>query len=84
MTHRPHEPRSIPLATQTIELKRVRTAAEDLLGELLDARLGSERRLADLGRPDAIKLMTGRSALDRAVDSTRRMIHQLDALTRDA
>ncbi|MEO0513455.1 MAG: hypothetical protein AAF108_11260 [Planctomycetota bacterium] len=51
-----------------------RARAQKLLDELIDARAASESRLADLNRTDILKRVTGRSAMDTAIESTRRMI----------
>lgn len=62
-------------------ISRSRTArqqAEHLLKGLLEAKSASERRLADLRLTDHLKHVTGRSSLDNAIASTRRMIETLD------
>lgn len=60
----------------------VRREAAAVLGRLLTDREHSERRLAERGVRDAIKMATGRSALERAIDATREMVVHLDALIR--
>jgi len=49
-----------------------------LLRGLLTARERSEQFLQEAKRPDAIKSVTGRSAMDNAIASTRRMIDTLN------
>lgn len=72
---------------QTEALHRARSArraADALLADLIRSRDGSERRLAESGRPDPMKQHTGASALDRAIASTVAMIDALDeVLERD-
>ena len=54
-----------------------RNDAEALLQSLLRAKDESERRMRELKQSDAMKQVTGRSSLDNAIDSTRRMIDTL-------
>lgn len=58
--------------------RAARQQAESLLKGLLEAKAVSERRLADLRLTDHLKHVTGRSSLDNAIASTRRMIDTLD------
>lgn len=52
--------------------------ARRLLDSLEEAKAETERHLARLRRPDAYATVTGRSALDNAVLSTRRLIESLE------
>jgi hypothetical protein len=61
----------------------VRSEADELLRRLLADRQSSEARLAEQGKADAIKAMTGISALERAIRDTRSMIREMDALIGD-
>lgn len=64
---------------QTLQdLNVVRDQAEALLRALKDAKGESEKRLADLKQPDALKAVTGRTAMDNAIASTQRMIETLN------
>jgi hypothetical protein len=64
---------------QTLQdLSTVREQAESLLRALKDAKGESEKRLADLKQPDALKAVTGRTAMDNAIASTQRMIETLN------
>jgi hypothetical protein len=58
---------------------RMRDLANTVLQRLLAERATLEQRLAEIGKPDPIKHVTGASALDRAVDTTRRMLEQTNA-----
>jgi len=58
--------------------KVARQQAEALLKGLVEAKSLSERRLAELRLTDHLKHVTGRSSLDNAIASTRRMIDTLD------
>ncbi|MCA9271720.1 MAG: hypothetical protein KDA31_01610 [Phycisphaerales bacterium] len=60
------------------ETADARADAERLLAGLIDARSKSEARLAELSRSDILKNLTGKSALDNAINSTQRMIDSLD------
>ena len=62
----------------------VRDQADALLDKLIAERRGSERRLAEAGRTDPLKLVTGRSAIDNAIAATREMIRDADELVVDS
>jgi len=55
--------------------------ARRLLDSLEEAREETQRHLARLRRPDAYATVAGRSALDTAVLSTRRMIETLERVS---
>ncbi len=61
----------------------VRDQADALLDKLIAERVRSERRLAEAGRADPLKLVTGRSAIDNAIAATREMIRDVDELVVD-
>ncbi len=70
---------------------RLRRQADDLLERLRETRAAAEARIEESGRPDPIKAVTGTSALDQAIRTTRSMIkhmdelmHQMDAELADA
>ena len=58
----------------------IRDQASDLLNQLLDHREQSEARFAEIGRTDPIKSITGRSAIDNAIETTRHLIRDIDGL----
>lgn len=60
------------------ETAAAREKASALLAGLLEAKATTERELAQYQRTDLLKKVTGRSALDNAIESTRRMIETLD------
>lgn len=62
----------------------VRDQADALLDKLIAERRGSERRLAEAGRTDPLKLVTGRSAIDNAIAATREMIRDVDELVAES
>ena len=62
------------------ETVRIREQASDLLSELLLQRDLLEESMDEGGRRDQMKSITGRSALDTAILSTRRMIQSIDRL----
>jgi hypothetical protein len=64
------------------ELRRMRTQARTLLGDLLLTRADCEERLDEAGTRDPLKSMTGSSALDTAVLATRQIIRRLEELDR--
>lgn len=61
-----------------LETKARRSQAEALLRSLMDAKSECERQLERFRRMDAIQSVTGRSAIDKAIASTKRMIESLD------
>lgn len=60
-----------------------REHAERLLVELIDCRAQSEARLAELSRTDVLKQVTGSSAIDNAIESTRKMIQTFGRIEDD-
>ncbi len=62
----------------------VRDQADALLDKLIAERTRSERRLAEAGRTDPFKMITGRSAIDNAIAATREMIRDADELVVDS
>jgi len=61
----------------------VRDQADALLDKLIAERTRSERRLAEAGRADPFKMITGRSAIDNAIAATREMIRDADEMVDD-
>jgi hypothetical protein len=62
------------------EAQTLRDQASDLLNRLLSNREMSEKRLAESGKRDPMKFITGRTSLDDAIASTREMIGQMEEL----
>lgn len=60
------------------ETVQIRENAEGLLRALLDAQAQSEAFLAQSGQRDHLRVVTGKSSLDNAIASTRRMIETLN------
>ena len=67
-----------------IETAERRDRAEALLASLEKARQQCEHEMTRAQRADVVKEVTGHSALDRAIHSTRRMIDTLEQAIRDA
>ena len=63
------------IATETTT---AREKAEALLAGLMEAKAEAERRLVADRRPDAFQAVTGRSAMENAIASTKRMIESID------
>ncbi len=57
-----------------LETVTARDEAQSFLRVLEVAKVRSEKHLAELGQPDHLKAVTGRSAMDNAIASTRRLI----------
>ena len=51
-----------------------------MLVKLIRDRAISEQRLAEKGQSDPIKVVTGRSAIDKAIAETRAVIDNVDKL----
>ena len=62
----------------------MRGQASELLDGLLLERDRAERRLAESGRQDLIKFITGRSSIDNAISATRKMIEDIDGWLAEA
>jgi hypothetical protein len=61
---------------QTVD--ETRSQAGRLLRQLLIDQRWNDERFAQTGRRDPLKSLTGFSALERAVATTREMIHRID------
>lgn len=55
--------------------------AAELLEQLCAARQLTEQRLAEAGRFDPIKKITGRSSLDIAIERTEKLLEEMRALS---
>ncbi len=71
---------SDPEIRRFAEAALMRDEACRLLGRLTLERDRCEQRFAEAGRSDPLKVVTGRSAMDNAVDDTRDMIKHMDEL----
>jgi len=60
-----------------------RDEALTLLRSLIDAKSISERNLADIHQPDLVKQVTGKSSMDTAIASTRRLIDSFNRILDD-
>jgi hypothetical protein len=60
------------------EMTAARARAEAVLRGLIEAQGECERQLKQENRRDAMKVVTGRSSLENAIASTRRMIESFD------
>ncbi|MEC9374701.1 MAG: hypothetical protein VYC34_12690 [Planctomycetota bacterium] len=67
-----------------LETNAARDKAEALLRGLLDAKAVTERELSRLRREDPMRQVRGRSAIDNAISSTKRMIDTLNRSLEDA
>jgi hypothetical protein len=66
------------------ETIRLRREADRLLARLEADRQTSEQVNAEIGKHDAMRSITGRSAIERAIDMTRGMIRDMDHLLEEA
>jgi len=62
---------------------RRRDEARTLLDALLHAKRVSEQNLAQINRADLVKQVTGRSSMENAIESTRRLIESFDRVLVD-
>lgn len=60
------------------QMRTKRTEAEAVLQGLLDAKAECEAHSEKMNRSDLFKRVTGRTGLDAAIQTTQRMIEQLD------
>ena len=65
---------------ENIESFAVRDQADALLAKLIKDRAMCEQRLAEKGQADPIKVVTGQSAIDKAIAETRAVIRNVDKL----
>ena len=70
-------PNSLPCDDES---NGVREQADALLRRLIAERTRSERRMAEAGRNDPMKVVTGRSAIENAITATREVIRDVDEL----
>ncbi len=61
-----------------LETNAARDKAEALLRGLLTAKEEAEKQLAEHDQRDPITVVTGESAIDKAINSTRKMIQTLN------
>ncbi len=66
-----------------VETTQRRDEANALLRTLLDAKAISERNLEAIRQPDLVKKVTGKSSMDNAIDSTRRLIDSFNRVLDD-
>lgn len=66
-----------------IETVQRRDEARALLETLLAAKRCSEQNLAEIRRSDLVKQVTGKSSMDNAIESTRRLIASFDKVLED-
>lgn len=72
------------LQAENTESFEVRDQADALLAKLIKDRAMCEQRLAEKGQADPIKVVTGRSAIDKAIAETRAVIRNVDKLQSQA
>lgn len=65
------------------ETTQRRDEALTLLRSLQDAKSISERNLAEIHQPDLVKQVTGKSSMDNAIASTRRLIDSFNRILDD-
>ena len=68
------------LQAENTESFAVRDQADALLAKLIKDRAMCEQRLAEKGQADPIKVVTGRSAIDKAIAETRAVIDNVDKM----
>lgn len=60
-----------------------RDEAMTLLRSLMDAKSISEKNLAEIHQPDLVKQVTGKSSMDTAINSTRRLVDSFNRILDD-
>lgn len=66
-----------------IDTVQRRDEAKALLDTLMNAKRCSEQNLAEMRRADLVKQVTGKSSMDNAIDSTKRLIESFDRVLAD-
>ncbi|MCZ6834741.1 MAG: hypothetical protein O7G85_03110 [Planctomycetota bacterium] len=67
-----------------VETKHIQHCASSLLKRLIENRRTIELRYEESGRIDPLKSITGRSALDEAIDLAREMVEDTDHLLNES
>lgn len=62
------------------ETLQMRLQAKDLLDRLMADRESSERRLAESGKRDPMRAVTGQTAFDGAIASAKQMLAHIDTV----
>src|SRR5688572_6000019 len=65
------------------EAIKLRRETSEVLQRLLASREQSDRRLAEAGKRDPMKFVTGQTSLENAISIAREMITRLDDLIKD-
>lgn len=81
MLHTTFEPPCASPAQESggnFDVGRQRACAEAVLSSLVRAKAECEHQLVRFNRSDMVKTITGRSSIDKAIASTRRIIENLD------
>lgn len=65
------------------EATQHRDEALTLLRSLIDAKSISEQNLIEIHQPDLVKQVTGKSSMDTAIASTRRLIDSFNRILDD-
>lgn len=68
----------LPVNENPSSIGTLRRQAEVLYEQLVADRGHLERRLLDSGRDDPLKMLTGKGAMDRAIECTRLILARLD------
>jgi len=63
---------------------RLRTEAAGLLQRLEESQRASEQICAEAGKRDAMRFVTGCTAIEHAIEATRAMIRRMDHLLQEA
>jgi hypothetical protein len=66
-----------------VRTRAQRDEAEALLQSLIAAKATSEKNLAALRQPDVLKRVTGKSSMDNAIQSTRRLVSSFNRMLTD-
>ena len=69
-----------PGLNETLQMRR---QAQELLDRLMADRDSSERRLAEAGKRDPMRAVTGQTAFDGAIASAKDMLTHIDTLLAD-
>src|SRR6185503_16394389 len=77
---RPFQARSINVA----QVRNLRNQAESLLRRLSEDQQQSERRTAASGKRDAMKTITGRTAMETAIEKAREIVLEMDRILAEA
>ena len=67
----------------SMERSALKEQAQRALERLMQNRTSSQQYLDDIGQSDPLSSVTGRSAIDRAIDTTREILNDIESVVQE-